>query len=195
MLDELGLLAGLKAQLKTQVSAAEKVEKTLCKSAQRGRRIVLGTAEVPYEPLILEGAPLAALEQFEDLEIVITTRSPEIREQLELLVELDRKHAITVDMLVATDDPESPDVEERLAAVAALAAEGITTRIITTDLPEGRSDAGPRRTELIVRELFKAARKCQAYDVASSSPSLGGRRLIQRLRLEYGFPRLLPGRG
>ncbi len=195
VLQDLGLLTGIKARLAANETASEKAEKLVCKSARRGQRIVLGTTETPYEPLVLNGAPLAALRQFQDLEIVITTRSPEILEDLELLIELDRTHAVTVDMLIATDDPSSSDLRERLQTLATLAAEGITTRLITTDLPSESDDSRPRQTELQIRQLFKAARDCRAFDVATTSPLLGGSRLVQRLRLEYGFPRQLPGRG
>ncbi len=195
VLEDLGFLAGLKAKRVAGDSAADQAEKQVCKSARRGQHIVLGTAEIPYEPLVLNSAPLTALKQFSDLEIVITTRSAEILEDLELLVELDRKHAVTVDMLIAIDDSSSMDLRERLEAVAVLASEGITTRLITTDLPAASDDIRPHQTESTVRDLFEAARDCQAFDVATTNPALGGGRLVQRLRLEYGFPRLLPGRG
>ncbi len=191
---DLRLVAALRAKMPARDPVLQ-LEKRLQKSAQRGRRVILGTAELPYDPLILGGAPLAALEQFEGLDIVLSTSSPEIREKLDLLIELDRRHAITVDMLVATCDPRSPDLRERLSAVSALAAEGLTTRLVATDLPEARGGELPRRAAAQLRLLFEEARDCRAFDVAATEGGPEWGLLIQRLRLEHGFPCRLPGRG
>lgn len=192
------VLKDLQARLPAR-DLASQADKRLLRSARRGQRIVLGTLETPYEPLLLNGAPLTALRQFSDLEIVITTRSPEIREELALLVELDVRHAVTVDMVIATGDPSSPDLQEQLFAVAALAAEGLTTRLVMAGLPEVEN--GRRhRVAADLRRLFESAHQSRAFDVtlfdgeAAETPT-GWNPLIQRLRLEYGFPCRLPGRG
>ena len=188
---DLRLLEALKARMPAH-DPALRIERRLQKSAQRGRRIVLGSHETPYEPLVLDGAPLTALQQFEGLDIVVTTRSPEIREKLDLLVKLDRCHAVTVDMLVATCTPESTDLRERLDAVSTLAAEGLTLRLVATDLPE--SEVTPRAAAHL-RYLFEEARESRAFDVTASGGAPEWDLLVQRLRLEYGFPGRLPGRG
>ena len=171
------LLQGLKAALPRRHSppaaVGARLEQRLRRTAARGLRIVLGTAEQPYEPLALSGAPLAALLPFEGLEVAITTGSPEILEQLDLLAELDQRHAVTVDLLAASLDPVSPDLRERLRAVAALSAEGLTARLVVA-APPGLEQGLP-------------------------SPAVGHdptwKRLVHGLRLEHGFPRSLPGRG
>lgn len=178
-----------------------RAEKQLEKSARRGHHIVLGTPELPYDPMALGDAPLAALRRFDGLAITVTTRSPEILEHLELLIELDQSHAVEVDVLVACSadggpaDSFEPDLEERLRAVAALAAQGITTRLVVTDLPAHPSPENAAQ----VRRLVEAAAERRAYDVAVASRngtddgewSL----LLSRLRLECGFPHVVPGRG
>lgn len=176
-------------------SSSRRAEKRLSRRARRKQRIVLGTPELPYEPLVLGGAPLAALARFEGLAIEVTTRSSEILEQLELLAELDRRHAVTVDVLVASLEPGSTDLEERLRTVSALSAQGITTRLVLTDPPRPPLD---RRAAARVRRLFEAARACRAFDVVARPARAGGggwSRLIRHLRLELGFPRVVPGRG
>ena len=132
------LLQRLRSRWLLDDPARARAEKRLRRTARRGRRIVLGTAELPYEPLLLDGAPLQALRAFDGLEVAVTTRAPEIVEQLDLLIELDRRHAVSVDLLVACLDPESPDLRERLRAAAALGAEGITTRLVALE-PAGLS--------------------------------------------------------
>ncbi|MCP3956233.1 MAG: hypothetical protein GY719_00080 [bacterium] len=178
------------------------MEKEAHRSARRGRRIVLGTAELPYEPLVLDGAPLSALRAFEGLEVAITTSSPEIAEHLDLLIELDRRHAVSVDMLLACLDPDSTDLSERLRAVSSLGADGITTRVVAAepaDLPGGQlaRPAAERR----LRRLFETVRDVPVFDVAATPADAEElrhgewHRVLQRLRFEHGFPRRLPGRG
>ncbi len=188
------LLKDLNLKIETPAAdrRASRLERRLRTSAGSGRRIVLGTVARPYEPLVLGGAPLAALKRFEGLEIAVTTRSPEIVEQLDLLVELDQRHAVTVDMLIATGDPGSADLRERLRAVSTLAAEGLTTRIVVTGLPG--LVAGRRQAEAWTRRLFEAARESRAFDVAAAGHATAWSNLFRRLRLELGFPRQIPGR-
>ncbi len=187
------LLKDLKARKAASAREARHFEKRLRKTAERGQRIVLGSADQPFDPLVLGGAPLAALRRFEDLEIAVTTRSPEILEQLDLLIELDQRHTVAVDMLIATGDPGSPDLRERLKAVSTLAAEGITTRLVATGLPD--LVTGRQQAESWTRKLFEAAWESRAYDVTAAGQATAWSNLFRRLRLELGFPRPLPGRG
>ncbi len=168
----------------------------LRRSAQRGRSIVLGTPEQPYEPLAPGGAELDALRQFEGLEITVTTRSSEILERLDLLVELDQRHAVAVDVLIASIEPGSADLEEVLMTASALSAQGIATRLVLTDLPRlpalGDADSW-------VHQLFEAAIECRAFDIAAAFKrgveTEEWRRLLRYLRLELGFPHTVSGRG
>ncbi len=187
------LIAAMKSRLPTATDAlsAEHLQRT----AQQGRRIVLGTAEAPYEPLLLGGAPLRALHPFRDLNIVITTRSAEISEELELLAELDTRHAITIDFLVAPDDAGSREMRERTHAIARLTAEGLTIRLVAMGLPEVHNGTFPRRALVDLRRLFEAARKIMVFDVAVADKNQGWKPMLHRLRMEYGFPYQLPGRG
>ena len=197
------LLSDLKARWASAAQpTAARMEREVRKSARRGRQVVLGTTDLPYEPLVLDGAPLRALRPFDGLEITVTTGSPEIAEHLDLLVDLDQRHAVTVDVLIACLDPESPDLRERLEAITALGAEGITTRLIATE-PTDLADSriGYKTAEHWLRRLFESTRDLPVYDVVSMPVDEGDSEpdawydLLQRLRLEHGFPRQLPGRG
>jgi DNA repair photolyase len=160
---------------------------------------------------------LQSLTRVEGLEVLITTRSPRILQDLSLLIELDQKHAVQVDVPVPAADPElsrrieprEPEPEARLWAVSQLSAEGITTRVVVKPLLPGVNDG-----EDALQALFAAAAEAGACDIlldpppaARSQLSLwpGARKtgpgrdtlltLFRRLRLEHGFPRALPGRG
>ncbi len=175
--------------------STRRIERHLRRLARRGGRIGLGTPEVPYEPLAQDGVSLAALRRFDGLAVTITTRSAEILEQLDLLIELDQRHAVTVDILIASVETGSPDLEESLRTVSALASHGMTTRLVLTDLP-----GLPLSTDATsgIRRLFEAAKECRAFDVAVVSREVEteeSSRLLRCLRLEMGFPRTAPGRG
>lgn len=183
------------------------LEARLRRAALRGGPVVLGTPAAPYEPG--GSSPLAALAGFEELEIAVVTRSPEIASELPLLAELDRRSAVTVDVLVPAADaalawklePDGPSPRKRLEAVSRLAAEGIAVRVLcllVADVNDG---------EAALRKLLTAARDAGAWDVralpAARSrflphlrPRIGaGGATFRRLRLEHGFPREMAGRG
>lgn len=169
-------------------------ERRLRRAALRGRPVVLGTPAAPYVPG--GRSPLAALEGVEGLEISVVTRSPEITGELGLLADLDRRCSVTVDLLL---DPEDPAPRARLDAVSRLAAEGIAVRVLCR-LVDGVNDG-----EAALRKMLAAARDAGASDVhplAAPHSRLRPHRetgaaldTFRRLRLEYGFPRQMPGRG
>lgn len=199
--------------------AVSALETVLHRAARRGEPVSLGTAEDPYAPPADSRSPLAALRQSEGLEVAVTTRSPEILRDLDLLVDLDRRCSVTVDMVLAALDPflvrrlepGAPDPKARLRAVARLAAEGIAVRLVCTPLREGLNDK-----EGALRPLFAAAREAGALDVVPvqdrplrfarlralsrwhlpESAGFDARLAVfRRLRLEHGFPRPVAGRG
>src|SRR5580693_2113976 len=148
-----------------------------------GSRILLGSVEAPYLP---EGRrDLVALREMvcawqdearhdQGLAVAITTRSPLLLHDLDLLVEMDRDHAVGVDVLLTDIEPgvvrrlepqldSPPAPEARIELVRRLAAEGIATRVLCVPLP---ADAGADRLE----PLLAAAREAGAWDVATDRP-------------------------
>jgi DNA repair photolyase len=161
--------------------------------------------------------------RFEGLNVSIATRSPKILDDLDLLVELDRRCSVSVDVTLAALDPflvrrlepGAADARSRLRMVARLAVEGIAVRLVCTPWRPGLNDGEPA-----LRALVAAARQAGAQDVVpgplSARPSRlarlrgaftgratavvpegaeAGLAVLRRLRLEYGFPRLVAGRG
>jgi DNA repair photolyase len=175
------------------------------------------------------------------LEISILTRSPLLLRDLDLLVDLDQRHVVTVGVLIPAADPRlarrlerrsgakvlasapasptappttrtlpspptlptpptPPTPDDRFELVRALAAQGIATEVLCTPIRPGENSS-----TAVLRELFDRAHQAGAFDVrpAPIHPSIRPTAaesqqllaLFRRLRLERGFPRVLPGRG
>lgn len=221
--------------------AARSLERTLRRSDLRSQPIAIGTVTDPYQPAERHyGVTRAILEMFgrvEGLDISLTTRSPLILRDLELLARLDARHSITVNVSITTLDAATtqriergaPAPEARLRTVRSLAAEGIATQIFCMPIMPGINSM-----ESQLRPIFEAAVEYEACNVvgdplilrpatrgrfwpwlASEYPQLERRyralygdndyltsaqreRLMapfEALRLAYGFPRRMAGRG
>lgn len=156
----------------------------------------------------------------------LTTRSPRILRDLDLLRRLDGRHAVSVGLALPSIDAsaarrlEGPasHPEERLRALAELAAAGLDVTLIWTPVLPGLNDRPGS-----VDRLFAAAWQAGAHDVELRLPKLSildrwrlpetvrqwfdpwGRlcatenhrleTLHAAQRLAHGFPRALPGRG
>lgn len=195
------------------------LEHRLRRSALRGEPVAIGSAAAPYLSDRTEDAAARALLEacagmagLEGLEISITTRSARILRDLDLLAELDRRHAVTVDVALAAVDRElawrlegrESEPRARLDAIERLAEEGIAARVLWTPRSPGVND-----TERALRRLFEGAVEAGACDVVAAGETPRPRRLLrsaeasgpgtlavfQRLRLEHGFPRPFIGRG
>lgn len=183
-------------------------------------------------------ALLEACRPLRDAELLLTTASPLVICDLDLLSALDRTSSLTVEMVVPTADPglagrlepAAGTPAERLGALAEIAAEGIVTRLRVAPLLPGLTD-----TAAALRPLLTTAAQIGVADVTASPlrlPWRGRRRFFawlrreapellpryrrlyrfwrrslppterervitefERLRLELGFPRAVPGRG
>jgi DNA repair photolyase len=174
--------------------AIERAERRIRRSALRREPVRLGTVVAPYEPA--RGAsPLTALRPLGDgLEVTVTTASPRILNELELLAELDRRHSVSVRMIAPI--PAALDPGPRLRAAQALASEGITTLLL---LVPTASTTAPREGD--IRFFLTAAREAEIHDVAIETgmfpraERLDLRDTLRRLRFEHGFPQGTPGRG
>ena len=168
------------------------LERELRRAVARKGPIVLGSAADPYDPAV-RGTVRSLLETFlrqEGLEISITTRSPRIQNDLELLVELDKRHSVTVRMAV---DPGQADAAVRMHAARSLAAEGITTVVLCCPVEgSGEADLRPLLAEAREAGIFDVEIETLSQAPTGKPPVLA---TFRRLRLEYGFPLDVPGRG
>jgi DNA repair photolyase len=182
------LLLALSPAFQADPSAA--LERRLRRSMLRREPVTAGSLAEPYETGS-SASPLRLLLAAEGLEVSVTTASPRILRELELLVELDRRHSVAVRIVVPVS--RTPDAAARLEAARRIAAEGITTRLVLAPAP------GARAAD--VRTLLAEAREDGIFDVELDleREPLGERKRLRAafwsLRLEHGFPRDIPGRG
>jgi len=179
--------------------AAEKLSQRLRKSDLRGQTIAIGTATDPYQPAERHfGVTRSLLEVFtrvEGLHLAITTKSPLVLKDLDLLAELDRKHSIEIHISITTLDrelarklePAAPDPQARLHTVERLAEAGIAVIVNCMPVMPGINDG-----EVELAPLFAAAVAAGAVDVqqqALALPSATRDKFFPWLKAE--FPHLV----
>src|SRR5436305_1717998 len=175
-----------------QSDPAEAMERRVRRAALRREPVMLGTAATPYEPPARGESPLRTLLPLADgLEVAVTTATPRILGELELLAELDRRHSVTV--RITAPLPATLDPGPRLRAAHSLVAEGIATVLL---LVPAKADC-----EEELRFFLEQAREAEIHDVEIETAGLRRadraplRATFRRLRLEHGFPRGMAGRG
>jgi len=134
----------------------------LRRARDRGLPIALGTATDPYQPAekqfqVTRGL-LQAFGEFEGLDFSITTKSPLILRDLDLLVPLARRHRLSVHVTVTTVDarlarllePKAPPPAKRLEAVRELNKAGIRTGVNAAPILPGLTDS-PAQLDRLAR--------------------------------------------
>ena len=156
--------------------AAESLRRKLRKSDLRGQTIAIGTATDPYQPAEkqyeITRSLLEVFAEVEGLSLSITTKSPLVVRDLELLTELDRRHAVEVHVTITTADAalarrievHAPDPAARLRTVERLAEAGLAVRINCMPVMPGINDE-----EDVLAPLLDAARAAGAYDVGAQA--------------------------
>ena len=167
--------------------AAESVARAVARHP--GWPVALGTATDPYQPAErrfgLTRKVLEELARLDGVDVSITTKSPLVLRDMELLERIAVRSRLTVHLsLISTDrallrrlEPRSPTPGRRLAALRALRERGIRAGIFAMPLLPGLTDA-----EEQVDALFGAARDADACFVVA-----GGVRLS-----EVSWVRFLP---
>lgn len=145
------------------------------KAALAGEPIAIGTATDPYQPAEhhhgVTRSLLEVLAKVEGLNLSITTKSPLITRDLDLLAEIDRRHALAVNVTITTADAalarrieqHAPDPQARLRTAEQLSAAGIETNVYCMPLMPGINDG-----EAQLRPLLEACRDAGATDVGAS---------------------------
>lgn len=181
------------------------VERLLRRAELTGSPVAIGNVAAPYDPLAQDGvtrALVAGLLRAQGLAVTLTTDSPLVLRDLELLIELDRRHAVTVALmlpavgraLAGRVDPQAADPRALLEAAERLTEAGIAVEVVWTPVVPGVNDG-----EVALSMLVEAAHAAGAVDVRAAA----GRQerslqrplaILRRLKLEHGLPRALPGR-
>ena len=181
-------------------NAASALRRELKKRSLEGQRISIGTVTDPYQPaerhFEITRALLEVFTQVKGLDLAITTKSPLILRDLDLLTELDQKHTVRVNVTITTVDPvlarrtelRAPTPGARLRALDGLAQEGIATQVFCMPImPEINS------SEETLWPLLERARDYGASDVVAS-PLFLRRDAKARFMpwLQEEFPDLVP---
>lgn len=182
-------------------------ERQLLKAARQGRPLVLGSVEQPFLGRgstfrEQEGfSPLEMLRDFRGLQVRFTALAEDILPHKLLLAELDRQHAVTVEIVLPGIAPEIPEVREALRTVRALSALGLAVRTVACLAPAGGAGGAAGAGE-VLRQLFDKVCQAGAFDMRwSAEETTEGAlandlvKLCKILSLEQGFPRAVVGRG
>jgi len=181
--------------------AAQSLRRQLRRHDLRGQTIALGTATDPYQPAERHyGVTRSLLEVFRDAEgltLAITTKSPLVLRDLDLLVELDRRHAVEVHVTLTSVDAQlsrrmergAPTPAARLRALAELAEAGLATRVNCMPVLPGINDG-----EEVLGPLMAAARAAGALHVTANPLFLRGAAVRAHFFAWLGreFPALAP---
>ncbi|PYM56440.1 MAG: radical SAM protein [Candidatus Rokuibacteriota bacterium] len=171
----------------------------LRKARESGEEVAIGTATDPYQPA--EGrfgvtrSVLEAVRRVPGLRVGITTKSPAVTRDLELLREIAASGEVMVNVSIASKDaallrriePRAPRPDLRLAAMAELTAAGVATRLFAMPVLPYLTDG-----EAELEALFHAAREAGAREAIWNVLFLRGE--THGFFLEFigrEFPRLL----
>jgi DNA repair photolyase len=179
---ELGPSEDFETKIFVKRRAADGLRRQLVKHDLSGQTIAIGTATDPYQPaekqFEITRAILEVFEEVEGLSLWITTKSPLILRDLELLERLDRRHSIEVHVTITTVDSalarrievQAPDPKARLHTVERLAEAGIGVRVNCMPLMPGIND-----DEEVLGPLFEAAAKAGALNVSANPIFMKGK--------------------
>jgi len=188
-------------------NAADVLRRTLDPAKVAGASILIGTATDPYQPAERTfGITRAILEAFlgyRGLSIRITTKSPLVARDADLLVQLGRRHRVSVNLsLISLDpalirrlEPRTPLPHARLRGLRALAEAGVDTGLLIAPIIPGLTDgwgalgglmaagreAGARYADGFALRLAPVARSGFLPVLAREFPEL-----VERYRRHYG---------
>ena len=179
---------------------ARVIQRTLEPSKVGTTPIVIGTATDPYQPaerqFLLTRRVLESFRGFKGLSISITTKSALVARDVGLLVELSKRHEVSVNFSLATVDPvllrqlepRTPLPHARLRALRTLSQAGIEAGVMIAPILPGLTDSWTS-----LANVMDAAREAGARFVVGMALRLGS---VARARflplLHETFPRLAP---
>jgi DNA repair photolyase len=168
--DEMPSWLAFERRIMVKENAAEVLRRTLRHGSERllgltrGEHVQIGTATDPYQPAErryrLTRGMLEVLAEHAELHIGITTKSPLITRDIDLLTRIARTSWIRVHISLITVDrdlarklePRAPTPEARLRAVARLASAGVRVGVNVMPVLPGITDA-PAQLDALVRAI------------------------------------------
>lgn len=181
-----------------KLQAAEILRESLKPGILKGRPVAIGTVTDPYQPaerhFRITRRILEVLARCPDLELSITTKSPLVLEDLDLLREISRDRKVRVNLSMTTLlldlarllESRAPSPLRRLETLRRLAQAGISTSVFVMPIYPGITDA----PDDLLR-LLRRAREAGAEEAHGDLLRLGSaaRRSFLPV-LERHFPHL-----
>jgi DNA repair photolyase len=187
-------------QILVKTTAAAVLKRTLFPKRLAGQALVIGTATDPYQPaerrFRLTRSLLEVLLGWRGLSLGITTKSPLVVRDLDLLTQLAERHELSVNISIASADPvllrrleaRSPAPHARLRALARLRAAGIHAGLLIAPILPGITDSREALSALMA--AGKAAGACYAIGMPLRLGPAARSRFLPHL--EHEFPELVP---
>lgn len=171
--------AGFQEVILAKVNAPEMVRKELARPSWRGENVVVGTATDPYQQAESRyRITCGILEAFGEARnpVSITTKSPMVLRDLDILAELARHVPVTVHFTVTTMDerlwkeiePTTAKPKKRLEALRVLREHGVQAGVFLSPVLPGLTD-----DEAHLEAVIAAAAEAGAEFVFSQSLRLG----------------------
>jgi DNA repair photolyase len=195
-------------------NAARLLVRSLDPARLAGKPLLIGTATDPYQPaerrFRVTRSVLLELAAFRDLEIWITTKSPLVVRDADVLSELAKRHRLSICFSLITLDaalirrlePRTPLPHARLRALAALASAGLPAGVLIAPIVPALTDGWGALGSLMAAAKEAGARfavgsalRLAPVARAGFLPTLQREfpELVERYRRQYGG-RQSPGR-
>ncbi len=192
--------AGFDRRVYVKLSSAQVLRDELRPGLLRDRPVAIGTATDPYQPAEAQfGVTRSILEVLcdcPDLDLSITTKSPLVLRDLELLREIARTRPLQVNVTITTLDARvsrlvegrAPSPRIRLDTIRRLARASVPTALFVMPVMPGINDSAAE-----LERLLSAARDAGAMDAVCAPLRLDAisGRIFHRIIAEH-FPHLLP---
>ena len=162
-------------QIFVKENAAAVLQRTLNPAKLGQQMLLIGTATDPYQPAErqfgITRSVLEALLGFRGLRIGITTKSPLVARDVDLLTELGRRHRVSVSISIISQDPtvirqfepRTPLPHARLRAVRALAQAGIDVGLLIAPVIPGVTDSWRALGGLMAAGKEAGARRADGF--------------------------------
>jgi DNA repair photolyase len=160
------------SRIYVKFQAAQLLAEAMRPGVFKGRPVAMGTVSDPYQPaekrFAITRRVLEVLSRSPDLDLSITTRSPLILRDLDLLRRIAERGPLCVHVSLITLNPRvariverrAPSPRRRLDTIRALSQAGIETRVNVMPILPGITDS--RAETLALLRAVKAAGACSA---------------------------------
>lgn len=186
-------------QIFVKENAAAVLQRTLDPGKLGNRMLLIGTATDPYQPaerrFAITRSVLEALLGFRGLTVGITTKSPLVARDVDLLAALGERHRVSVSISIISQDPgiirrfepRTPLPHARLRGVRLLAEAGIDVGLLIAPILPGITDGWGALGGLMAAGKEAGARRADGFALRLAPVARAGFLPV----LEQQFPELV----